>query len=299
MLRTLGVFALFSWWVVPALAAATPGFRIEGVPESSEFRAQLVADATDAYRGAQEWFRVDLDSTVTIQWVVDAAELGTIAHRNPGAVAGVAIPAESRILLFAPALAPRPHRIRAVIQHELCHLLFAKATARAAVLPPRWLNEGIAMWRSGEWDLGLEWRSRDSSLLTDAAAAGSLVPFRELDSSFPRGPFFHVAYAQSLSFVEWLVKRGGAAELRRFVQRLVDDLDPEPAFLEVWGLSIEDAEEEWRKSLGRSGWFRLLPSSGTLVTMIWAVMGLLVIGKFIETRIRMRRAEEELGDGWD
>jgi hypothetical protein len=185
------------------------------------------------------------------------------------------------------------------MQHELCHLLFAKATARAAVLPPRWLNEGIAMWRSGEWDLGLEWRSRDSSLLTDAAAAGSLVPFRELDSSFPRGPFFHVAYAQSLSFVEWLVKRGGAAELRRFVQRLDDDLDPEPAFLEVWGLSIEDAEEEWRKSLGRSGWFRLLPSSGTLVTMIWAVMGLLVIGKFIETRIRMRRAEEELGDGWD
>jgi hypothetical protein len=285
-------------WVAAA-SAAPPEFLVEGVPGSSESRAKLAADAVAAYRSAQPWFGVDLERPVTIRWVVDPEELGRLARENPGAVAGVAVPDEDRILLFAPALVPRPQRIPSVLKHEICHLLFAAATAGAEVLPPRWLNEGIAMWLSGDWDLGLEWRSRDSSLLTDAAAAGSLLRFRDLDSTFPAGPFFHVAYAQSHSFVEWLVARKGEDGLRRFVRALDADADPEPAFLDVFGLSLADAEQKWNDSLGRSGWLGFLPSGGTLVTMIWAALGLLVIGKFIETRIRLRRAEEELGDGWD
>jgi hypothetical protein len=289
---------LASGWAVAAVAAP-PEFAVEGVPDSSPLRARLEAEAVRAYSAAQPWFGVELERPVTIRWAADAAELGPIARDNPGAVAGVAIPREDRILLSGPALASRPQRVASVLEHEICHLLFAEATARAEVSPPRWLDEGIAMWRSGEWDLGLEWRARDSSLLEDAAAAGSLLRFDDLDGSFPSGPFFHVAYAQSHSFVEWLVRTQGDAELRRFVQALGEDVDPEPAFLQVFGRSLADAEREWRGSLGRDGWLRFLPSGGTLVTILWAGLGLLVIGKFVRTRLRMHRAQDELGDGWE
>jgi hypothetical protein len=289
---------LVSGWAVAA-AAAPPEFVVEGVPVSSPLRAKLEAEAARAYASAQPWFDVRLERPVTIRWAADAGDLGPIARDNPGAVAGVAIPGEDRILLSAQALGARPQRIASVLEHEICHLLFARATTGAEVSPPRWLDEGIAMWRSGEWDLGLEWRARDSSLLEDAAAAGTLLRFRDLDSSFPSGPFFHVAYAQSHSFVEWLVRQDGDAELRRLVQVLGEDVDPEPAFRQVYGRSLADAEREWRGALGRGGWLRFLPSGGTLVTILWVGLGILVIGKFVRTRIRLRRTRDELGDGWE
>ena len=76
-------------------------------------------------------------------------------------------------MLYAPALQSRPDRIVPVLRHEMWHLLFARATARATVAPPHWLDEGIATWRSGEWDLGAD-LARDHAMLRDAAAAGTL-----------------------------------------------------------------------------------------------------------------------------
>jgi hypothetical protein len=287
---------VLAWGCVVSASAVPPEFVVEG-GASSALRAQIEAEAARAYLDEQPWFGVRLERPVTIHWVVDAEELGQIARDNPGAIAGVALPAESRILLFAPALAGRRERVGSVLEHEICHLLFDVATAGAEISPPRWLDEGIAMWRSGEWDLGLEWRARGSSLVADAAAAGSLLRFRDLDSSFPSGPFFHVAYAQSHSFVEWLVGRQGDRKLRLFVQALGEDVHPAPAFERAYGRSLADAEREWRDSLGRGGVLRFLPSGGTLVTMLWAGLGLLLVAKFVRTRIRLRRARDELGDG--
>jgi hypothetical protein len=275
----------------PLPARAAPAFRLEGFPPGAE--AGLRAEAAAAYARARQWFGVELRGPVTIRWVRDAAEIRRLGVSSPGAVAGLALPESRLVALYAPALAARPGRVRPVLLHEICHLFFAEATARAELLPPRWLNEGIAMWISGDWDLGMDWRSGQDALLRDAMAAGGVLPFAELDVTFPDGPFFHVAYAQSLSFVEWMVRQGGETSLQRLLRLLDEDLDPEPAFAQVYGTSLPEAEEAWRDEIGGPGLLRRIPSAGTLITFLWIALALLVVARFVRTRIQLRRAPDD------
>ena len=296
-LRALSILltALALLSLLPSARAAEPDFRLEGFPSGALGARQ--DDCRRAYAKARDWFGIDLDSAVTVRWATDPMQLRRHGVRNPESVAGLAIADSNLVILSAAALAPHPERLRPVLAHEICHLFVGAATARAELLPPRWLNEGIAMSVSGEWDLGLAWMSNHDSLLRDAMAADGVMPFRALEVGFPVGPFFQLAYAQSLSFVEWIGARQGEDGIRRLLQLLDDDLDPEPAFLKIYGMSLSAAELEWQKSIRRPGWARWIPSAGTVISFVWITVGLLMAAKFVRTRIQMRNTpddEEEL-----
>jgi hypothetical protein len=203
------------------------------------------------------------------------------------------VPSQRRILLFAPALAPHPDRVPTVLLHEFCHLFFARATAGAEVEPPKWLDEGMATWLSGDWDLGLAYRGDHERILLDATAAGTLIPFRRLDARFPSGPFFQLAYAQSRSFVEWLAARDEERALRRFLELLDRDLDPEPAFAQAFGLSMEDAEKGWKRGLGRGGPLRFLPSGRSLFAFGSVLAAVLVLVRWVRVRRQLHRMKDE------
>lgn len=281
--------------LAPAPAAADPDILLDGVPSGSHLRTLLADEARAALREAGGWFGADVPGPVTIAWATDAADLAARAGGDPGPVAGLAVARHGLIVLYAPALQSRPDRIRGVLRHEVCHLVFAAATRRAEVEPPRWLNEGVAMRWSGEWDLGSSYLSDQSKLLRDANAAGHLLPFRSLETSFPTGPFFHVAYAQSRSFTDWIVRRGGDQGLLAFIDRLGKDEDPDPAFRAVFGLSLEDAEAAWRESIGGGGLGRL-PSTTAMINAAWMLLGLLIVIRFVVVRLRLRRALDEPED---
>lgn len=275
----------------PPAALAAPEIRLVGFPESREHFAREEAEA--AYRQAAEWFGTELETAITVRWSDDPDELRRRGIRQPEAVAGLADPDAGLILLSAAALASRPDRLHPVILHEMAHLFVARCTEGAALLPPRWLNEGIAMWVSGEWDLGADWTSNRDALLRDALAAGGAPSFRELEGSFPEGPFFHVAYAQSLSFTEWMVRRRGENGLRELLRRLDRDEDPEPAFAHVYGLSLATAEKAWRESVGGPVWFRRVPSANTIVASLWAALAVLMVVKWVRVRLQLRRAPDD------
>lgn len=266
------------------------GVRVMGAPPALE--SKIRASVRDAERVCAAWYGIRYEGGVTIEWVTDSATLRQYDMEGSGSVAGLAIASQSRILLSAPILSVNPARLRPVVLHEMSHLFFGVAVARAEVLPPRWLNEGIAMRISRDWDLGLSWRTDYESVLVDASAAGSLIPFSELDASFPEGPFFQLAYAQSLSFVEWLAARRGDDGLRRLLAALDRDLDPDPAFAEVYGKMVDAAQAEWMKQLRPRGWLGRLPSTQTMFSALWIGLGLLVVVKFVRTRLQLSRADE-------
>ncbi len=288
-LNPIWIAAMLLTWPMP-VRAADPVLFVHGLDPASGLATLLRNESLDAFRELGAWFDTEVEGPVHVHWITDHDDLVRRLGGDPGPVAGVARGDRSEILLYAPALASRPERIARVVHHEVCHLVFHAATAGAEVEPPRWLNEGIAMWRSGEWDLGLEWRD-PVALVRDAAAAGSLLRLEEIDASFPSGPFFHVSYAQSLSFVEWLVRRGGEDGIRRFVDRLDADEDPGPAFAAVYGLPLEEAEEEWRDDVTGGGLG--LPSGQLLMNATFWGLGLLVMGRFVWVRWKLRRAGEE------
>ncbi|NNE43997.1 MAG: hypothetical protein HKN12_07295, partial [Gemmatimonadetes bacterium] len=263
--------------------AAAPAFRFQDFPRG--LGESLAAHTGTAYDRAAAWFGTDLEGPVIVRWVSRREDLQRLGVRNPDSVAGVARSDSGLIALYAPALGPRPERIRGVILHEICHLFVAKITRHAELEPPRWLNEGIAMWVSGEWDLGLELRSDHASLMQDAIAASAIVPMEELDTGFPEGRFFHVAYAQSLSFVEWMVRQQGEDSLLSYLRQLDQDLDPEPAFRRIYGMSFRDAELAWRDELLNAP-LSGLPSARTVLEFLWVLVALLMILKFVQVRLR-------------
>lgn len=281
--------------LVGSPATASPRFAIEGLAPGAPFTEVLRHEAESAHALASSWYHQELDGPVRIVWVSGSTPPPEFRVSIPSTVAGLAVPERGLILLFAPSLGSRPDRLRPVLLHEMCHLVLGSRTSRAELAPPRWLDEGLAMWISGTWDLGLDWRSDDASLLADAAAAGSLLPLEELDSGFPGGPFFHLAYAQSFSFVRFLVERhGGEENLRRFVRRLASNEDAEPAFRSTYGISLADAERVWRDSVHPSGILGRLPSARTLTIFASVVAGALVFGRFVQVRRRLARPDPEV-----
>lgn len=272
-------------------AAEPPDIRYVGFPEGLEAVAREECEL--AYEQAAEWFGMELGTPVTVRWAEDSDELRRRGISDPGTVAGLADADAGLILLSAGALAARPDRLHPVLLHEVAHLFVARATEGAAVLPPRWLNEGIAMLVSGEWDLGADWQSNRASLLRDALAAGGAPSLREIEVGFPEGPFFHVAYAQSLSFTEWMVHRRGEDGLRELLRLLDRDQDLDPAFQHVYGLTLEDAERDWKEDVGGPAWLRRVPSANTIVASLWALLAVLMIAKWVRVRLQLRNARDD------
>jgi hypothetical protein len=229
---------------------------------------------------------------VTVAWTTEPEDFRRRAGVEAGPIAGVAHPARGEVVLYAPALMSRPDRIVSVLRHEVWHLVFARATAGAAVEPPRWLDEGIATWRSGEWDLDLELRRDRAAGLRDAAAAGRLVALDDLDGRFPDGAHLPLAYAQSASFVEWLAARGGEEKLVAVLRELDRDVDPAPAFAAVYGTGLAELEGAWRAHVAPGGALGRLPSVATLSSLAGLVLGVLLIVGFVRKRRRLSRLSD-------
>jgi hypothetical protein len=277
-----------------AQAAAPSGFRvnIEGLDESAQLRLVLEREAASAEEHASSWFGSSLQAPVTLEWATRSDELHRRGWNGSQTIAGLAVPSESRIVLFAPALASRPDRMRSVLLHEVVHLHVHASTVNAELSPPRWLDEGLAMWISGTWDLGFDWRANDSSLLTDAAAARTLLPFEDLDASFPAGPFFALAYAQSHSFISWIVEHHGEESLRAILRGLDRNLELDASFATATGRGFSDAEREWRHSIERRGPLGFLPSAQTLWVAGSVLVGMLMLVRFVQIRRRLARPED-------
>ena len=84
--------------------------------------------------------------------------------------------------------------VSSVIPHELTHLVFDTAVRNPYHYPPRWLNEGLAVYLSQGYG------SSDRSTVAAAVSAGTLVPLVALASQFPTtAERFHLAYAESVA----------------------------------------------------------------------------------------------------
>lgn len=92
-----------------------------------------------------------------------------------------------------------------VVQHELVHELLDQQVEPHGKLLPRWLHEGLAQNLAGDTYLGasendLAWR----------VPVGQMLSFGDLRDDFPRSERdLRLAYAQSFSYVSWLVREFG------------------------------------------------------------------------------------------
>jgi hypothetical protein len=131
-----------------------------------------------------------------------------------------------------------------VVRHELTHLVFDAATRNPYHDPPRWLNEGIAVY------LTAGYAGSDRSLVGAAAATGSLIPLDGIAAFFPAPPDqFFLAYAEAVSAVDYFVRTYGEPDLWDLVRSYAQGMTDDDAFIAATGAGVDDFNAAWFESL--------------------------------------------------
>jgi hypothetical protein len=132
--------------------------------------------------------------------------------------------------------------------HELTHLVIHQATDNPFGDIPRWLDEGLAVYMSGELDA--PWRDyRD--MVARSARQGKLMTLQTLSSSFPAdSEQAGLAYAESGVVVEFIIKHYGQKAMAHLLEifsqgALYDDALEQALGVDTWGL-----DNAWRESMG-------------------------------------------------
>ena len=135
--------------------------------------------------------------------------------------------------------------VEVVVPHELTHLVFDTAVENPYHFPPRWLNEGIAVFLSEGY------KESDQALVELARGRDGLIPLEGLAGQFPtsREAFF-LAYAESVSAVDYFIREHGQETLVALVRSYAQGLTDDEAFEAAIGMDAGEFDEAWLADLG-------------------------------------------------
>jgi Peptidase MA superfamily len=132
-----------------------------------------------------------------------------------------------------------------VVPHELTHLVFDSAVSNPYHFPPRWLNEGVAVYLSQGYD------SSDRGSVARAARDGSLIPLAGLTGQFPTSAEqFFLAYAESVSAVDYFIRTHGQDALVALIRSYADGRTDDEAFQSAVGMDLAAFDAAWIADLG-------------------------------------------------
>jgi hypothetical protein len=132
-----------------------------------------------------------------------------------------------------------------VVPHELVHLVFDTAVDNPFRFPPRWLNEGLAVYLSEGYT-----RS-DRNLVEQAVDDRTLLPLTALTGQFPTDfQATYLAYAQSASAIDFIVREYGRDAMLGLVASYADGLTDDEAFTRATGSDLAAFQAAWLADLG-------------------------------------------------
>lgn len=132
-----------------------------------------------------------------------------------------------------------------VVPHELVHLVFDTAVRNPYRFPPRWLNEGLAVYLSEGYT------ASDRGLVSGAVRTRDLIPLSALGGQFPTdAQKTYLAYAESVSAIDYLVRTDGQPALLGLVRAYKDGLTDDEAFTRALGRDLAAFQDGWLSELG-------------------------------------------------
>lgn len=144
--------------------------------------------------------------------------------------------------------------VATVVPHELVHLAFDTAVRNPYHFPPRWLNEGLAVYLSQGYEPG------DRSAVERAARNGELLPLDGLAGQFPTtANGFFLAYAESVSAVDFFVRSHSEQALIDLIASYADGRTDDEAFLAAIGQDVAAFNAAWLEDLGATAPVRYGP----------------------------------------
>lgn len=135
-------------------------------------------------------------------------------------------------------------KLRRILYHEYAHVLIFRLTRNHL---PLWLNEGLAQWFSQENPEDIESHIRNGE---------KIISFDRLEKSFAdlSNPEAPLAYAQSLSLTNFLIKNFGEAQIINVLSRISDGATYQVAMNDIfptWGEHPNELIRAWEATLAQ------------------------------------------------
>lgn len=222
-----------------------PLVRIHWYEGDAAFGARALSIAEDGVRHAEQLLGVT--ETDPIDFYVYADQAAFYDALGPGTPENVGGEAHADIRTMFALITPSEVNqswVKNVVPHELTHLVFNTAVDNPYHFPPRWLNEGLAVY------LSVGYGSGDRGEVNAAARDGTLAPLTSLGGSFPNGDRFFLAYAESVSAVDYLVRTYGKTALTTLIRSYVQGLTDDEAFSAALKVDVAGFDGAWQASVG-------------------------------------------------
>jgi hypothetical protein len=220
--------------------------RVHWYEGSDAFGARALQIGEDAVREASELLAVT--ETDPVDFFVYADQDAFYDALGPGTRENVGGQANAEIRTLFALISPNEINddwVRIVIPHELVHLVFDTAASNPYHFPPRWLNEGLAVHVSQGYD------ASDRGTVERSASDGTLIPIEGLTGQFPTSfDRFSLAYAASVSAVDYLIEAHGEEALVSLIRSYADGLTDDEAFTAALGMDMTSFGRAWLDSLG-------------------------------------------------
>jgi hypothetical protein len=220
--------------------------RVHWYEGSQAFADRALAIGEEAVRETAALLGVTEDEPVDFFIYAEQDEfydaLGPGTRENVGGQANAGI--RTLFALIGPSEIDDPW-VGTVIPHELVHLVFDTAVDNPYHFPPRWLNEGLAVYLSEGYG------PSDQAAVESAGRRGELIPLDGLAGQFPttRDGFF-LAYAESVSAVDFLVRTYDQDALVALIASYADGRTDDEAFEAALGVDVEGFGAAWLADLG-------------------------------------------------
>ena len=212
------------------------------------FAAKALKIGDDAVRETSKLLGVT--ETKPIDFYIYGDETSFRAALGPGTRENVGGQAHADIRTLFALITPdaiNDSWVGVVIPHELVHLVFDTAVENPYRFPPRWVNEGLAVYLSEGYT------PTDRSYVEAAVNDKSLLPLTALTGQFPTDPDkTYLAYAEAVSAIDHLVRTYGEPALYALIDAYKLGLTDDEAFTKAVGKDVAAFQAGWLGELGAS-----------------------------------------------
>jgi hypothetical protein len=229
----------FSW------KSATSGLvTIHWFQGSNSFAQQLLSFGTKGLDKAAKFFGTT--ETKPIDFYVYPSQQAFAAGLSvPETIGGQAEPF-SRVC-FA-LIAPTDLAYgSSVVPHELTHIVFSDVVSNPYHEPPRWLNEGLAVYLSEGYG------SDNRQLVSQAVKKGTLAPLAALAGYFALDQArIYLSYAEAVSAVDYMVRTYGQPAIQKLLKAYAGASTDDEAFQTAFGVTVDQFDKAWMADNGVS-----------------------------------------------
>jgi hypothetical protein len=209
----------------------------------SAFGEDMLDSATGSLRHIDELIDLKPDGMIDLYLYASYEDMRDAILYEPGWTGGQSYGEHNVIILGVPE--GYEDWGKTAIAHELMHNVVDRFTFSCLVRIPTWVHEGLAMVsEGGPGEEGM-------AMLQRAIDRNNIFPLRSLGGGFPEDPDeAELAYNQSYSVVDFLIRRGDAAWMRSLLELLGSGMTADEALVKLYGFNVDGLDAAWRESVG-------------------------------------------------